>query len=64
MGAIAIRTKETLFWDGPNRRFTKSEATNELINPAYRDGWSLGQGQHFIKYRTVGQVRESDTGLY
>ncbi len=42
LGNIAIRTKETLLWDGPNLRFTNSEAANQLINPAYRDGWVLG----------------------
>ncbi len=42
LGNIAIRTKETLLWDGPNLRFTNSEAANQLINPAYREGWSLG----------------------
>jgi predicted dehydrogenase len=41
LGNIAIRTKEKLLWDGPNLRFTNSEAANQLINPPYRAGWSL-----------------------
>ena len=41
LGNIAIRTKEKLLWDGENLRFTNSEAANKLINPPYRDGWSL-----------------------
>ena len=41
MGNIAIRTKEKLLWDGPNLRFTNSEKANLLVNPPYRDGWSL-----------------------
>ncbi|MBI2950282.1 MAG: Gfo/Idh/MocA family oxidoreductase [Verrucomicrobia bacterium] len=41
LGNIAIRTKGKLLWDGANLRFTNSEAANELINPPYRDGWSI-----------------------
>ncbi len=41
LGNIAIRTKQKLFWDGPNLRFTNSEAANQLINPPYRSGWIL-----------------------
>jgi predicted dehydrogenase len=41
LGNIAIRTKEKLLWDGPNLRFTNSEAANQLINPPYRSGWSV-----------------------
>lgn len=41
LGNIAIRTKEKLLWDGPNLRFTNSEAANQLINPPYRSGWSI-----------------------
>ncbi len=42
LGNIAIRTKETLYWDGPNMRFTNSDAANALLNPPYRKGWTLG----------------------
>ena len=41
LGNIAIRTKEKLLWDGPNLRFTNSDAANQLINPPYRTGWSI-----------------------
>ena len=41
LGNIAIRTKEKLLWDGENLRFTNSEAANKLINPPYREGWTL-----------------------
>lgn len=41
LGNIAIRTKEKLHWDGPNLRFTNSEAANQLVHPPYRQGWSL-----------------------
>jgi predicted dehydrogenase len=41
LGNIAIRTGEKLLWDGPNQRFTNSEAANRLINPPYRAGWVL-----------------------
>lgn len=40
LGNIAIRTKEKLYWDGPNLRFTNSENANRYINPPYREGWS------------------------
>jgi predicted dehydrogenase len=41
LGNIALRTKEKLYWDAENLRFTNSEEANRLINPRYRDGWSL-----------------------
>jgi hypothetical protein len=41
LGNIAIRTKQKLYWDGPNLRFTNSESANELINPPYRTGYSI-----------------------
>jgi len=41
LGNIAIRTQEKLYWDGENLRFTNSEAANRLINPPYRNGWTL-----------------------
>ncbi len=41
LGNIAIRTEQKLLWDGPNLRFTNSQEANKLINPAYREGWSL-----------------------
>ena len=41
LGNIAIRTKEKLLWDGENMKFTNSEAANKLVNPPYREGWTL-----------------------
>jgi predicted dehydrogenase len=41
LGNIAIRTKEKLHWDGDNGRFTNSERANVLLNPPYREGWTL-----------------------
>ena len=42
LGAIAIRYPgDTLQWDPRATRFTNHEAANALINPPYRDGWSL-----------------------
>jgi hypothetical protein len=41
LGNISIRTKEKLYWDGENLRFTNSDAANALINPPYRAGWNL-----------------------
>ena len=41
LGNIAIRTNQKLLWDGDNLRFTNSDEANQLINPPYRDGWSL-----------------------
>ena len=41
LGNIAIRTKEKLYWDGENLKFTNSAKANALISPPYRQGWSL-----------------------
>jgi predicted dehydrogenase len=41
MGNIAIRTQQKLLWDAEKLRFTNSEAANQLLNPPYREGWSL-----------------------
>ena len=41
LGNIAIRTNQELLWDGDHLRFTNSEEANKLINPPYREGWSL-----------------------
>jgi len=41
LGNIAIRTEEKLYWDGANMKFTNSDAANALLNPPYREGWSL-----------------------
>ncbi|MDD5519922.1 MAG: Gfo/Idh/MocA family oxidoreductase [Kiritimatiellae bacterium] len=41
LGNIAIRTQEKLYWDAANLKFTNSEKANALINPPYREGYSL-----------------------
>ncbi|MGD0088940.1 MAG: Gfo/Idh/MocA family oxidoreductase [Planctomycetota bacterium] len=41
LGNIAIRAKEKLYWDAENLTFTNSKAANALLNPPYRQGWSL-----------------------
>jgi hypothetical protein len=41
MGNIAIRTQQKLLWDAENPRFTNSEAANQLLNPPYRERWTL-----------------------
>ena len=41
LGNIAIRTKEKLYWDAANLKFTNSDAANALLPPPYREGWSL-----------------------
>ncbi len=41
MGAIAIRTSEKLYWDGPDMRCTNIPAANDYIRPVYREGWTL-----------------------
>ena len=41
LGNIAIRTPGKLYWDPENLKFTNSDAANMLINPPYREGWSL-----------------------
>jgi predicted dehydrogenase len=41
MGQLAIRTGEKLHWNGPEMRCTNNAATNELVRPVYRGGWSL-----------------------
>jgi hypothetical protein len=41
LGNVAIRMNDRLEWDGPNMRVTNNEAANALLNPPYREGWSL-----------------------
>ncbi len=41
MGNIAIRIQQKLYWDPETLRFKNSEAANQLLNPPYREGWSL-----------------------
>jgi predicted dehydrogenase len=41
MGNVAIRTQERLYWDAEKLQFKNSDAANALLNPPYREGWSL-----------------------
>jgi predicted dehydrogenase len=42
LGVLAIRLKDRkLLWDGANFRFTNDNQANEMVNPAYREGWKL-----------------------
>jgi len=41
MGNIAIRTQKKLYWDAQSLRFTNSEEANQLLDPPYREGWTL-----------------------
>ena len=41
MGNIAIRTQQKLFWDADKLQFKNSDRANELLDPPYREGWSL-----------------------
>lgn len=42
LGVVAMRVKDQkLEWDGENMRFTNSEQANKLVQPPYREGWTL-----------------------
>ena len=42
IGVLAIRMKDQrLDWDGDTLKITNNEAANALVNPSFRDGWSL-----------------------
>ena len=41
LGNIALKTKQKLYWDSPNMKFTNVPEANELIHTPYRQGWSL-----------------------
>ncbi len=42
LGVLAARQKnKKLFYDGENMRITNDEEANRLINPPYRESWSL-----------------------
>ena len=41
LGNVALRTKQKLHWDAENLKFTNSDEANALVNPPYRQGWSL-----------------------
>jgi predicted dehydrogenase len=41
LGALALRTKRLLTWDSAAARVTNHEQANAIVNPTYRDGWTL-----------------------
>ena len=41
LGTAALRTKRHLAWDHAAGRVTNHESANEVIQPVYRDGWTL-----------------------
>jgi predicted dehydrogenase len=42
VGSVATRIRNAkLEWDSKNLRFTNNEEANTLVNPPYREGWSL-----------------------
>ena len=42
MGNLAIRfPNQELHWDGENMKMTNLEEANALVNPPYREGWTL-----------------------
>ena len=41
VGTVAQRIGKVLEWESANGRFTNSDAANELIQPAFRRGWSV-----------------------
>ncbi len=41
MGVIALRLNTILYWDSTSKRFTNNEEANQMMNPPYRQGWSL-----------------------
>jgi predicted dehydrogenase len=41
LGTLALRTRRTLAWDAKAMRVTNNKTADDLVNPAYRDGWTL-----------------------
>jgi hypothetical protein len=41
LGTLAARTARYLEWDSGNLRVTNDADANRLINPPYRQGWTL-----------------------
>lgn len=41
LGNIAIRTQQKLYWDADQLKFKNSDRANELLQPPYREGWTL-----------------------
>ncbi len=42
LGVLAIRMRDRrLMWDSANLRVTNDQEANALVNPPYREGWTL-----------------------
>jgi hypothetical protein len=41
LGTLALRTRRVLAWDAKAMRVTNHADANKLVDPPYRDGWSL-----------------------
>jgi predicted dehydrogenase len=41
LGNIALRTREKLYWDGPNMKITNVPDANKYLSVEYRQGWSI-----------------------
>jgi predicted dehydrogenase len=41
LGALALRTKRVLAWDAEAMRVTNHADANKLVDPPYRNGWTL-----------------------
>jgi hypothetical protein len=41
LGSMAVRTEKFLLWDSAAGKVTNVAAANALLNPPYRDGWTV-----------------------
>jgi hypothetical protein len=41
LGTVALRTGETIHWDGPNMRAINSPKAEPLIHGHFRKGWEI-----------------------
>ena len=41
LGVVALRTRETIYWDGPNMRATNAPKAEPLIHGYFRKGWEI-----------------------
>ena len=42
LGNVALRTKKTLAWDGPNMKAAGAPEADPFIKESYRKGWEIG----------------------
>jgi len=41
LGAVALRTKETIHWDGPGMKATNTSEADPFIKGYFRKGWEI-----------------------